>query len=130
MALMAVMELVERHEFDILVIDTAPTGHLIRFLQMPDLVRSWLSTATKMLLKYRGMVGLGAAADLVLNYSRQVRKLRKQLRDATDTELIAVTIPEAMGLVEMERLLQALGRFMIPCRKIIINMAPHPARSW
>ena len=127
MALMEVMELVERHEFDILILDTAATGHLIRFLEMPDIVRNWLSTATKMLLKYRGMIRLGAAADLVLKYARQVRKLRKQLLDATDTEFIAVTIPETMGIVEMERLLQALSRFEIACRQIVINMVTPPS---
>ena len=127
MALMEVMEQVERHAFDIFVLDTAPTGHLIRFLEMPDIVRSWLTTATKMLLKYRGVVSLGAVADLVLKYSRQVRKLRKQLLDATDTEFIAVTIPEAMGIVEMERLLQALSRFKIACRQIVINMVTPPS---
>ena len=122
MALTEVMEQVERHESDIFVLDTAPTGHLIRFLEMPDMFRDWLTTATKMLLKYRGVVRLGAAVDLVLKYSRQVRNLRKQLLDATDTEFIAVTIPEAMGMAEVERLLQALSRFKITCRQIVINM--------
>jgi arsenite-transporting ATPase len=126
MALMEVMEQVERHEFDIFVLDTAPTGHLIRFLEMPDIVRNWLTTTTKMLLKYRGVVRLGAVADLVLKYSRLVRKLRKQLLDATDTEFIAVTIPEAMGVVQMERLLQALSRFRVACRQIVINMVTPP----
>lgn len=127
MALMEVMEGVKRREFDIFVLDTAPTGHLIRFLEMPDIVRNWLTTATKMLLKYRGVVRLGAVADLVLKYSQQVRKLRKQLLDATDTEFIAVTIPEAMGVVEMERLLQALSNFKIACRQILINMVTPPS---
>lgn len=127
MALMEVMEQVERHEFDIFVLDTAPTGHLIRFLEMPDIVRSWLTTATKMLLKYRGVVSLGAVADLVLKYSRLVRKLRKQLLDVNDTEFIAVTIPEAMGIIQMEQLLQALSRFKIACRQIVINMVTPPS---
>ena len=37
MALIEVMELMEGREFDIFVLDTAPTGHLIRFLEMPDI---------------------------------------------------------------------------------------------
>ena len=28
--------------FDIFILDTAPTGHLIRFLEMPELALDWL----------------------------------------------------------------------------------------
>ena len=126
MAMIEVMDLMEGHEFDIFVLDTAPTGHLLRFLEMPDIARDWLGAAMKVLLKYRGMVRLGAVAGLVLKYSKQVRKLRKQLLDAAGTEIIVVTIPEAMGVVEMKRLLQALSRFKIACRQIVINMVTPP----
>lgn len=127
MALTEVMEGVSRREFDIFVLDTAPTGHLIRFLEMPDIARNWLTTATKMLLKYRLVARLGAVADLVLKYSQQVRKVRKQLLDATDTEFVAITIPEAMGVVEMDRLLQSLSNFKIACRQVLINMVTPPS---
>ena len=126
MALIEVMELMEGHEFDIFVLDTAPTGHLLRFLEMPDMARDWLGAAMKVLLKYRGMVRLGDVAGLVMKYSKQVRKLRKQLLDAAGTEIIVVTIPEAMGVVEMKRLLHALSRFKIACRQIVINMVTPP----
>lgn len=126
MALIEVMELMEGREFDIFVLDTAPTGHLIRFLEMPDIARDWLGAAMKTLLKYRGMARLGSVAGLVMKYAKQVRKLRKQLLDAAGTEIVVVTIPEAMGVVEMKRLLQALSRFKIACRQIVINMVTPP----
>lgn len=125
-ALIEVMELMEGCEFDIFVLDTAPTGHLIRFLEMPDIARDWLGAAMKALLKYRGMARLGSVAGLVMKYAKQVRKLRKQLLDAAGTEIVVVTIPEAMGVVEMKRLLQALSRFKIACRQIVINMVTPP----
>ncbi len=126
MALIEVMELMEGREFDIFVLDTAPTGHLIRFLEMPDIARDWLGAAMKVILKYQGMVRLGSIAGLVMKYAKQVRKLRKQLLDAAGTEIVVVTIPEAMGVVEMKRLLQALSRFKIACRQIVINMVTPP----
>ena len=126
MALIEIMELMEGREFDIFVLDTAPTGHLIRFLEMPDIARDWLGAAMKALLKYRGMARLGSVAGLVMKYAKQVRKLRKQLLDAVGTEIVVVTIPEAMGVVEMKRLLQALSRFKIACRQIVINMVTPP----
>ena len=126
MALIEIMELMEGREFDIFVLDTAPTGHLIRFLEMPDIARDWLGAAMKALLKYRGMARLGSVAGLVMKYAKQVRKLRKQLLDAAGAEIVVVTIPEAMGVVEMKRLLQALSRFKIACRQIVINMVTPP----
>ncbi|MBE3042224.1 ArsA family ATPase [Candidatus Bathyarchaeota archaeon] len=126
MALIEVMELMEGREFDIFVLDTAPTGHLIRFLEMPDIARDWLGAAMKVILKYQGMVKLGSIAGLVMKYAKQVKKLRKQLLDVAGTEIIVVTIPEAMGVVEMKRLLQALKRFKIACRQIVINMVTPP----
>ena len=80
----------------------------------------------KVILKYQGMVRLGSIAGLVMKYAKQVRKLRKQLLDAAGTEIVVVTIPEAMGVVEMKRLLQALSRFKIACRQIVINMVTPP----
>jgi arsenite-transporting ATPase len=126
MALIEVMGLMEGREFDIFVLDTAPTGHLLRFLEMPDIARDWLGAAMKVILKYQGLVRLASISGLVMKYSKQVRKLRKQLLDAAGTEIVVVTIPEAMGVVEMKRVLQALRRFKIACRQIVINMVTPP----
>jgi arsenite-transporting ATPase len=122
MALIEVMELMEGGEFDIFVLDTAPTGHLLRFLAMPEIANDWLDAAMKVILKYQGLASLSSVAALVMRYSSQVRKLRKKLLDAASTEIIVVTIPEAMGVVEMSRLLQALGEFKIACRQVVVNM--------
>jgi arsenite-transporting ATPase len=127
MALIEVMELMEGGTFDIFVLDTAPTGHLLRFLEMPEIASDWLDAAMKVILKYQGLGSLSSVAGLVMRYSSQVRKLRKKLLDAADTEIIVVTIPEAMGVVEMGRLLQALRGFKIVCRQLAINMVTPPS---
>jgi arsenite-transporting ATPase len=126
MAIIQVMDLIEKREYDFFVLDTAPTGHLIRFLEMPDIARDWLGATMRAILKYPGMAGMGSIADLVMKYAMQIGKLRKQLRDAADTEIIVITIPEAMGVAEMKRLLQVLSRFKISCRQIVINMVTSP----
>jgi len=126
MALIEVMKLMEGRTFDIFVLDTAPTGHLLRFLEMPNIASDWLGAAMKVIRKYQGVVSLGSVAGMVMKYSSQVGKLRKQLLEAAGTEIIVVTIPEAMGVVEMNRLLEALRGFKIDCRQIVINMVTPP----
>jgi arsenite/tail-anchored protein-transporting ATPase len=122
MALVEVMELMEGKAFDIVVLDTAPTGHLLRFLEMPEIAGDWLAAAMKVILKYQGLVSLGSIAGLVMKYSSQVRRLRRVLLEAAATEIIVVTIPEALGVVEMRRLLDSLRTFKIACRQIVVNM--------
>ena len=127
MSLMEIMKLVDAQAFDIFVLDTAPTGHLIRLLEVPHLAREWFITMAKMLLKYRGVVKLAATAELTVKYSRQTRRVLQQLADAAETEFIAVTIPEEMGIAESERLIGALGRLEIPCGQILINFVIPPS---
>ncbi|MCG2769704.1 MAG: TRC40/GET3/ArsA family transport-energizing ATPase, partial [Anaerolineae bacterium] len=121
MALLEIVELAEAEEFDVFILDTAPTGHLIRFLEMPELAQNWLKAAARMLLKYKSTMRLGKLAELVVKYSRQVRALRQQLVDSAQTEFIAVTIPEAMAVAESERLLHCLNGLDIACRQMLIN---------
>ena len=127
MSLMEIMKLVDAQYFDIFVLDSAATGHLLRFLEMPHLARQWFATSARLLLKYRGVVRLGATAALTVKYSRQTRRVLQQLADSAETEFIVVTIPEEMGIAESERLIQALGRLKILCRQILINFVTPPS---
>src|SRR5207249_3468755 len=38
--------------YDAIVLDCAPTGHLVRFLEMPRVAREWLNLAVRFLAKY------------------------------------------------------------------------------
>ena len=61
MALDKMMDLRKENQFDILVLDTSPTGHLLRFLELPHLVRQWLNAFFRLLMKYKGVVRLAGA---------------------------------------------------------------------
>ena len=126
MALDKIMDLREEGKFDLFLLDTSPTGHLLRFLELPDMVREWLKAFFRLLLKYRGMVRLTGVAGKALALSRNVRRIQEVLVDAKRTAFIAVTISEAMGFLELERLIEALKNAKIPCEHIAINMVvPH-----
>lgn len=124
MALKKIMEL--RGSYDTVILDTAPTGHLIRFLETPATTLDWLRAVLRLIYKYREVVGLGSAAKSVLELTRDTKKIKDALTDPRKTEFIAVTIPEAMGIFETERLLTGLKRLSVPCRHIIFNMVIPP----
>ena len=122
MALDTIMAMRAEGKFDILVLDTSPTGHLIRFLELPDIVRQWLNSFFRLLLKYRGVVRLAKAAERALVLSKNVRKIKESLTNPEKTAFVAVTIPEAMGFFELKRLLSVLEKAKIPCEHIAVNM--------
>lgn len=124
MALEHVIDLMNENAYDLFILDTAPTGHLLRLLEMPDLTRDWLKTLFRALLKYQRVVPL----TYLENLNRRLIKLSKGARRVLDTlmnpqicEVVAVGIPEAMSVLEMEDLLFTIKELGIPCRHIIIN---------
>ena len=126
MALKQIMDFVDDGQFDQYILDSAATGHLLRFLELPNLVKDWLKTLFKLLLKYKGVVKLTHTAETMLELAKSVRRIQETLMDPIRTEFVMVAIPEAMGILEMERLLSALKKLKIPCQHIVINMVIPP----
>ncbi|MBU0703236.1 MAG: ArsA family ATPase [Chloroflexi bacterium] len=122
MALMKIMDFMEEGTFDRYILDLAPTGHALRFLEMPGLVRQWFTTFFKLLLKYQGVVRLTQVAALLRERSKQLRQVQRLLTDAERCQFIAVTIPEAMAVLETGRLLHRLAELSIACRSVVVNM--------
>ena len=122
MALMKIMDFMEEGTFDRYILDLAPTGHALRFLEMPGLVRQWFTTFFKLLLKYQGVVRLTQVAALLRERSKQLRQVQRLLTDAERCQFIAVTMPEAMAVLETGRLLHRLAELSVACRHVVINM--------
>ncbi len=122
MAMNTIMDLRDAGKFDTLILDTSPTGHLIRFLELPMLAREWLNDFFRLLLKYKGIVRLTRFAEAALSMSKGIKKIQNTIIDSQKTTFIAVAIPEAMSVFELERLITTLMTAGIPCKDIIVNM--------
>ena len=129
LALENIMDSVEKNEFDIYVLDTAPTGHLIPLLEFPELVREWLRVSYRAFLKHQRehkVEELEVLGKRIVSSQQTVNMLRKLLTDPEISEFVAVTIPEAMGLLETEDLLAAIKRLGIPNSHTVVNMIVPP----
>jgi len=124
MALKKIIELMKTSDYDLFVMDSAASGHLLRFLETPDIVREWLKTVFRLLLKYKGVINLSRiySVESLLDLSRDVRKIQETLANPETTEFVMITIPEEMGIREMEDLSSALRNLKIPYSHTIINM--------
>ena len=124
MALTKIADL--NNEYDLFVLDSAPSGHLVRFLELPHLVRDWLKATLRLLRKYRGQAKLDRPTERLLGLSRDIRRILQTLSDPKLTEFVMVTIPEEMAMVEMEGLAKSLSDLKIPSSHIVINMIIPP----
>ena len=121
-ALAAISDLVEQDRYTSIVLDTAPTGHLIRFLELPDVALSWVRTFIKLLLKYKNVVHASGVAEELIALSKSIKRVIALLTDAAACEFVGVAIPERMSLAETERLTATLERLKVPMRRLLVNM--------
>lgn len=108
-------------DWDLVVMDTAPTGHALRLLEMPGLVQDWARALMTILLKYQGVARVGDLGALLLDLSKGLGRLRALLVDPQRTAFIVVTRPAALPRLESARLLRRLARLKIPVAGVVIN---------
>jgi arsenite-transporting ATPase len=120
-ALSAVSDLIDAGEYSTIVLDTAPTGHLLRFLELPEVALAWVRTFIKLLLKYRNVVRWNRVAEELVALSKSIKRVAALMSDADACEFAGVAIPERMSLEETRRLAGSLKRLKVPMRSLLVN---------
>lgn len=129
------IQYMQNKEYDVIIFDTAPTGHALRFLSLPDVLDSWIGKLIKIRMKFSGIMGLfkkilpfgeeedveKMGADQLDAMKERIEQAKKILTDKKKTFYNLVLIPEAMSILESERTLQVLKGYKIPVNNIIVN---------
>ncbi|HYS09624.1 MAG TPA: ArsA family ATPase [Myxococcales bacterium] len=123
-ALLAVIEALARHQ--LIVVDTAPTGHALRLLELAGTAREWVQALLQILLKYRRVTGLGTVAQDLTTTARELRELQELLQDPGRARFVAVTRPAALPRLETARLLAALRRLRMKAAAVLVNARTGP----
>ena len=123
MALAAVMDFLTPEGYDLLVLDAAPTGHLIRLLELPEIIEGWLKAFFRLFLKYRKIFRLPGISQRLVRLSKDLKRLRAILRDPSQAALYAASILTEMSFAETTDLVAACGRLEIPVPCLFLNMA-------
>jgi arsenite/tail-anchored protein-transporting ATPase len=124
--LMALEEVTERLNDAagaVIVLDTAPTGHLLRLLEAPADVLQWAHAVLRILLRYRQVVRLGGAAERVLRFAHDLRTLHARLTDPARTAVWLVALPEVPVAAETRRLVERLRALDMPPQALVVNRA-------
>ncbi len=113
------------------VLDCSATGHLVRLLQLPELLSQWIRTMFEVLLKYRRILRAPSLSDSLIALSRNLKRLRTLLSDPETTRLLLVTLPTEVAYAEACRLLETCQKIPLSVERIIINQvtAPPPGCS-
>ncbi|HUY13906.1 MAG TPA: ArsA family ATPase [Terriglobia bacterium] len=126
MALTRILEFLARDSYDLFVLDCAPTGHLIRLLELPELINEWLKTFFNLFLKYERILRLPGFAEELVGISRNLKKLRELLQNPAASVLYAVSIPTQMALEETKDLVEACDRMGIAVPLVFLNLLTLP----
>jgi arsenite-transporting ATPase len=98
--------------YERIVIDPAPTGHLVRLLEMPALALEWTHRLLRLMLKYRELAGGGELAGELVAFARRTRGVMALLQDAARAGVLVVALDEPVVRLEAARLIdrvRALG---------------------
>jgi arsenite/tail-anchored protein-transporting ATPase len=127
LALLQVMEQLETNAQSLIVLDTAPTGHLLRFLEMPTTLADWLAWIFKLWIQYQSVMGKTEFMGRLRSLRQRVVQAQKRLKDPQHTEFIGVVQSRSAILAEAQRLAQTLAGLGVQQRYIVQNQIGDPA---
>jgi len=122
--------------YDLIIFDTAPTGHTLRLLRMPELMSSWIEALSK---RRRTLLTLNQNIDkvrlnpeqedierdpILATLERRKEKLdqvRARLMQHNFTGFMLVLIPERLPIEESARAAQMLREFNVNICGIVVN---------
>lgn len=127
----------DNDKWDYVVFDTAPTGHTLRMLQLPEVLDSVVGKALNVKQKYDSVKGKVSKVipggdepeddekdleDVDIEDTRnKLERVAEMLRDPSRTQFYAVMEAEQLSLLETKRLQSQLENYDIPVGGVFIN---------
>ena len=119
-AIMRIADLIGDEKQDRIVIDTAPTGHFLRLLELPRTAGEWVREFMRILLRYREIIPAGSLGEELVQASRALKLVDETLH-SDRAAVIAVTRPERIVIAETKRLIDTLDQRRIAVTAVIAN---------
>eukprot|EP00172_Hildenbrandia_rubra_P001096 Plantae.Rhodophyta-Hildenbrandia_rubra.ctg16570.p1 GENE.Plantae.Rhodophyta-Hildenbrandia_rubra.ctg16570~~Plantae.Rhodophyta-Hildenbrandia_rubra.ctg16570.p1 ORF type:complete len:677 (+),score=105.84 Plantae.Rhodophyta-Hildenbrandia_rubra.ctg16570:45-2033(+) len=133
-----IFKLVERMDFDVVVFDTAPTGHTMRLLALPEALGKGINKLQELQTRMRPMLSMveGSSPELagkireaeekLTETKRTIEQVHKILTDPEKCTFVCVAIAEFLSVYETERLVQEVVRLEMDVHNIVVNQLLDP----
>lgn len=124
----------ESKNYDLIIFDTAPTGHTVRLLSLPEVLGAWINS---LMSKRRKSLKLKKMVDNVYNNSKKVNedpildiltrrketmeKARKIMVDEKQLSFMFVLNAERLPIEETKKAIDVLKKYDIPVNHLIVN---------
>jgi arsenite-transporting ATPase len=114
----------EDDRFDLIVFDTAPTGHTLRLIRMPELMEAWIRALSR---SRRAMLGIEAddqSDPIMLSLGdrlERLREMRARMVSGRTTGFVLVLIPERLPIEETARALGQLDDAGVRIGALVVN---------
>lgn len=139
MSFAEVLKQVKSLSYQVIIFDTAPTGHTLRFLQFPTVLEKALGKISELSGRFgpmlNGILGSQGAPQMEEMMSKMqgmrevIGEVSKQFKDADLTTFVCVCIAEFLSLYETERMIQELNSYQIDTHSIVVNQLLFPAQG-
>lgn len=143
MSFAEVLKHVKSLDFEVIIFDTAPTGHTLRFLQFPTVLEKALEKVSQLSRQFGPMLNgiLGASGGLPNGQSMDelmgkleslretIAEVNGQFKNADMTTFVCVCIAEFLSLYETERMVQELSSYHIDSHCIVVNQLLFPKKD-
>ncbi len=127
------IEIINRtsHEYDYVIFDTAPTGHTVRLLSLPDLLETWINTLLekrKKTIRYKDMSsgrGINSSRDEIIYILERRRNnlvtARRILLDSGRLGFVFVLNAEKLAIDETKKAVEVLKASGINIDSFVVN---------
>jgi arsenite/tail-anchored protein-transporting ATPase len=128
----SIMELVESGKYGRVIWDTAPAGHTLRLLHLPQLFLNHLEAAARFYMNLYGALEKVASTvrlkkskrtilQIIEGWKELSQRVLDFIRDPEKTSYVIITIAEALGVRLTERVLKDFDEFHLPVGHLIVN---------
>lgn len=129
------MQYMTNDEYDVVIFDTAPTGHTLRLLSFPEMMDSWMGKLIKtrtqlgqMASKLKNVIPFMGSDEENAQEMEELNRMKEQilsaravLTDPKRTSFKTVLIPEEMSIYESSRAMDALHKCNMSTDGIVVN---------
>ncbi|MCH4889097.1 ArsA family ATPase [Acidaminobacter sp. JC074] len=119
-------------DYDYIIFDTAPTGHTVRLLSLPEMLGAWMDT---LLRKRRKTMALKRMVDrakgkeseqdpiikILMRRKENLEKARHIMMDEKSLSFVFVMNAERLPIEETKKAVKLLKKYQIPVQSLVVN---------